>query len=478
MTLSRSSLYIDLADSLQLIQSKKVTILLEVASEGIAGHIWVKSGEIIHAKVKDLIGERAIMTCLGWSDCVITELPYKTPPQQSVTHNAQELIFQASASKDEKKEVGTGESFNLNNAVEIGKNVWWVGHRKEGSPLQINVYLKKFEKPGSRPIWLVIDPGSQAHFPDISRRISEIVDFSKIQLFSVNHQDPDVCSNAIFLTEMNPNAICISTETTARLLVHYGIQKFWYIEDKKWILRLVTGHTIKFFPTPFCHFAGAFGLYDVESGIVFTGDLFGATSIHVTEAPLMAIEEQWRDLVTFHSIYMPNNEAIKYSIAKMKETCGIPKVIAPQHGGIIKGPMVEDWMNRLEELPVGIDLLGKEIDDNLPGYQAVVADMLQAASEIDGGITLESLMANNAKLTNFVQPDGAGGANIMQKPPLAIAELKKAIIKGMDRGKAAIVKAAVIRALRVRQLPALPADQAGDDEQLDAIEEILLTEEE
>ena len=477
MSLSKSSLYMELSDSLQLIQTKHVTILLEVVNEGISGHIWIKKGEIIHAKVKDLIGEQAVITCLAWSGCTITELPYKTPPQQSVSKSVQELIFQAFAKKDEGKMKVGEEEFALNKAIEIGKNVWWVGHRKEGAPLQINVYLKKFEAPGRRPIWLLIDPGSQAHFPDISRRISEIVDISQIQLFSVNHQDPDVCSNAIFITEMNPNAICIATETTARLLVHYGIQKFWYIEDKKWVLRLVTGHTIKFFPTPFCHFAGAFGLYDVESGIVFTGDLFGATSIHVTEAPLVAIEEQWKDVVTFHSIYMPTNSALKYAIGKLRETCGIPKMIAPQHGGLVKGEMIESWMNRLSTLPVGMDLLDKEMDDDLPAYQSAVTEILQTVTDIDSSFSIESLINGNPTLGNYFQVTATGAVNILQKPPKAVAELQKAIIAGKHRGESAIIKAAVIRALRVKQLPPLPVEQTPNNEILDDFEEILLTDE-
>ncbi|MFW2331655.1 MAG: DUF4388 domain-containing protein [Nitrospinota bacterium] len=457
MGLSNLQISLDLTDTLQLINQKKLTVCLEVIFEGIAGHLWCEQGEVVHAKVKDVLGERALFACIRWEGSSVIERPYSKPPQKSIDKNLQHLLLDAAQSADHqiRHSVAASDGTNTNDAVLIAKNLWWVGNRSPGSPLQINVFLKKFEGgPAKKPIWLLIDPGSQAHFPDISRRISEITDISSIQLFSVNHQDPDVCSNAIYIVEMNPKAICISTETTSRLLVHYGIKKFWFVEDKKWVLRLITNHTLLFFPTPFCHFAGAFGIYDPETGVVFTGDLFGQTSIHNSDAPLYATEDNWQDLVTFHSIYMPGNSALRYSIKKLKDVCGIPKMIATQHGGIIKGEkMVKDWIDRVEKLPVGIDLLDKKIDDSSAAYQSAAAEVLSSMARIMSDFSIKSLFEQNKDLNNYITLGKQNDIVFKTKPSRAMALLQRYLLLGCSKRDVAAVKAAFIRALKNRQLP-------------------------
>lgn len=480
MALSDSQISINLTDTLQILSQKKVTTILEVVYEGIAGFIWIDKGALVHAKVKDLIGEKALYVCLKWEEAFISETPYRAPARKTITKSLEHILLDAARLEDETRALDQSSGFDesLNGSVEIGKNLWWVGHRRAGSPLQINVYLKKFEGGSARrPIWLLIDPGSQAYFPDISRRVSEIVDISEIQLFSANHQDPDVCSNALYVTEINPRIICVTTETTSRLLVHYGIKNFWFIESKKWRLKLITGHKLAFFPTPFCHFAGAFGIFDPETNVVFTGDLFGQTSLHTPTAPLYASEENWQDLVTFHSIYMPNNHALRYSVKKLRETCGTPDLIAAQHGGIIKGELVEDWMKRVSELQVGIDLLDKKPDPNISSaYQSAATEILISASKIIPDFSINRMVNENSQLAAFMQVNDRGRVVFSDNPARAVSELQKHLLFGQDKGAAAAIKAAFVRALRNRQLPMARTesfDRRKDSVFQEAEEEIL-----
>lgn len=444
---------ISLSDTLQLCHNKKSTALIEAVYEGIAGHLWLEDGDIVHATVKQLSGEEALHALLPWDECAISELPYRQPEVRSITKPTPHLLLDAASAYDKRLAEQAELGQNLNNAVEIGKNVWWVGHRKPGSPLQINVYLKKFESKGRKPIWMLIDPGSQVYFPDISRRISELVDIFSIQLFTVNHQDPDVCSNATFITEMNPKAICITTETTSRLVSHYGINKFWFLEDRKWLLRLVTGHTLKFFPTPFCHFAGAFGIYDPESDIVFTGDLFGATSLHYSGAPLYAVPEQWKDVTTFHTIYMPTNAALRVAIDNMSATVGVPSMIAPQHGGVIQGAMVKDWIGKLYELPVGVDLLLQESKGRAGDYQLAIRAIFEGACELIPDLSFAEVVTQSPILARYAAQDDGGELVITGNPKTAVTELVRGLIFGRDRGTVGAVKAVAVRALKNRNLP-------------------------
>lgn len=451
---------VNLADVLSICSQKKKTVVVEAIYEGIPGTIWVEQGDVVHAKVQDMEGKKAFFSCMKWPECSIVELPYTTPPSRSMKDPIHSLLLEAAHMEDEFNR--TSHVLDTDKAVEVGKNVWWVGHRKKGAPLQINVYLKKFDgsavnKP---PVWMLIDPGSQLHFPDISRRISELVDLSSIQLFSVNHQDPDVCSNTVFLVEMNPKAICLTTETTSRLLAHYGIKRFRFVEDANWRLKLVTGHTLRFFHTPFCHFAGAFGIYDPESGMVFTGDLFGGTSIHADGAPLWARPEDWDDVVTFHTIYMPSNETIKVAIREMKKAVGgVPEFIAPQHGGIIKGEMVKEWVDKLSNLKVGIDLLPKSDNGPYADYLAAANEIIKEMPKIDVTFSLKNMMSESKSLAEHfkVSGDQNGFSAILQKPEDALAELRRALMLGKAKGAVGAIKALVVRAMRVRRLP-VPSD--------------------
>ena len=57
------------------------------------------------------------------------------------------------------------------------------------------------------------------------------------------------------------------------------------------------------------------------------------------------------------------------------------EVIAPQHGFVLTGAFLHSVMDRLERLPVGMDLLHMELDDCfLPAYGTVVSDLVRAVA--------------------------------------------------------------------------------------------------
>ena len=281
--------------------------------------------------------------------------------------------------------MGTNQS-----VTELADGVYWLGARSENR-LEINVYLRSF-RGQSKTTNMIIDPGPPVLFDELNERIKEVIgDPRKIQMAYINHQDPDVGTNAIYFQKRNPKMTVISTEDTWRLTHFFGLKlsNFQPVDKfKKLRARLSTGHIIRFVPTPFCHFRGACMLYDESSRILFSGDLFGGLSF---DQELFATEEHWEGIRIFHQIYMPAQNAIRAAVEKIRRLNPAPLMIAPQHGSIIKGDLVQEFLERMYDLPVGLDLLQPTIIDKEIYLQAI-NEILESISEKAGSEIVQNAL--------------------------------------------------------------------------------------
>ena len=268
---------------------------------------------------------------------------------------------------------------DLQNVVEISKGVYWLGIRSD-SRLEVNVYLRVFQG-NKKTTSIIIDPGPLTCYDQILERLKSVLgDSPKVQIAFINHQDPDVGTNAIYFQKRNPNLTVITTEDTWRLIHFLGLkpQNFQAVDKFKDLRgRLSTGHIIQFVPTPFCHFRGACMLYDEESRVLFSGDLFGG----LTFAPqLFATSENWEGMRIFHQIYMPSRDALRLAIDKIRRLEPAPKIIAPQHGVIIRENLIDEFLAKMYDLPAGMDLLKPTAIDKeiyLQAINGVLADIAQ-----------------------------------------------------------------------------------------------------
>ncbi|GAK58834.1 beta-lactamase domain protein [Candidatus Vecturithrix granuli] len=263
------------------------------------------------------------------------------------------------------------------NIIELAEGVYWLGMRTN-SRLEINVYLRSF-KGNQKATNMIIDPGPPVFFDALDERVKKAIgDPRKIQIAYINHQDPDVGTNAMYFQKRNPKMTVICTEDTWRLTHFFGLKlsNFQPVDRfKNERGRLSTGHVIRFVPTPFCHFRGACMIYDETSRILFSGDFLGGLSF---EQQLFATADAWDGIRIFHQIYMPSQDAIRMAVDKIRRLKPAPLMIAPQHGGIIQGSLIEEFLDNLYDLPVGLDLLRPTIIDK--------EIYLQAINEILAGI--------------------------------------------------------------------------------------------
>lgn len=243
--------------------------------------------------------------------------------------------------------------------VEFAQDSFWVGKRNPGEIFYANPYLRCF-KGGGEAFNLLIDPGSSADFSVVQAKCSRLMgDMSKLSAIFINHQDPDVASSVGIITGRHaPNAYTMCTEDTWRLVQYHNIsrERFLALEKYPKGFSLPTGDWLLPVPSPFCHFVGAMMLYDPQTRVLYTGDLFGALTSKDAQG-LWADESDWLGMRAFHQIYMPTRKALQHAIHNIEQIQGEVEVIAPQHGRLLRGEWIKEFMGRLNRLPVGLDII-------------------------------------------------------------------------------------------------------------------------
>jgi flavorubredoxin len=257
-----------------------------------------------------------------------------------------------------------------------------IGYRNPTSLLQCNTYLRIF--PGSRHgTSICIDPGSQFDAAVIEAHIKDLTGYSGLDFITVNHQDPDVTGNLPAFCQNNPAATVILTEDTWRLVQHLCVQPgalFFPPALSSHKMTLPRGIAWQPVPTPFCHFRGAMAFYDPESQILFSGDLFGGLN-QLGRTHLLAEQLDWGGIAQFHQIYMPTREILRYAIRQIRALTPRVKIIAPQHGHVITGDLVPLFLDQMEQLFVGYDLLAIELDELYAQQYRELMDLIIESSK-------------------------------------------------------------------------------------------------
>ena len=235
-------------------------------------------------------------------------------------------------------------------AIEIARNVWWVGHYLPDDPFQCHVYLIDAGRDS-----VLVDPGSNLTFNHTLRKIEQVMPFDNIRYFLCQHQDPDITSSLPMIDKLvvRGDARIVTHWRTKTLVKHFGLQlPFWQIEDNDWRLT-VGGRQLRFVFTPYLHFPGAFCTLDETSGVLFSSDLFGG----FTKGFRLFAEDDgyFEAMRPFHEHYMPSREILAHGLAKLE---ALPfRAIAPQHGSILPEPLAGRMLRRLKELDCGLYLL-------------------------------------------------------------------------------------------------------------------------
>jgi len=222
----------------------------------------------------------------------------------------------------------------------------------EDSFLSVNQYLIIENGEG-----ILIDPGSEAIFDELFDGVSQFMDVSDIKYIFLSHQDPDV-SGSITQWAMSTQAKFLMSGLWVRFMSHYGfteMSRVIEIPDKGAKLTLGS-HVVKFIPAHFLHSPGNFSLYDLTSKILFSGDI-GAAIVNSLDGvkKVASFEEHTKSLEGFHKRYMGSNKLCRAWVQRVSKLD--ISMIAPQHGFIFSGEDIGSFLEWLQELKCGSDLL-------------------------------------------------------------------------------------------------------------------------
>jgi flavorubredoxin len=228
-------------------------------------------------------------------------------------------------------------------SCELKKGIYWVGvidwdirdFHGYATPkgTTYNAYLIVDEKIA------LVDAVKMGFHEELLRRVSEIVDPSKINYMIVNHLEKDHSGAIEDVMAALKNAEVIASERGKK-----GLDE-WY--GGKWKLRAVkTGETLslgsktlKFIEIPMLHWPDSMMTYLVEDKVLLSNDAFGQ---HIASSQRFDSDMPYDildDAKTYYAnILMPFSTLILKLVEKVPDLKLEPEMIAPSHGLIWKSP--------------------------------------------------------------------------------------------------------------------------------------------
>ena len=294
--------------------------------------------------------------------------------------------------------------------VEIAPGTYWVGKRDPKGIFHSNPYLRVFPSASGEPYNLLVDPGSSSDFSVVSAKVGSVIGgMGALSGLFINHQDPDVGSSASMICgRYAPHAAIHCSEATWRLIVHLNLpaDRFVDTDSRGRGIVLPTGHRVVPVPSPFCHFRGAVMLYDPETRTLFSGDLLGGISASGAH-DIWADESDWSGVRAFHQAFMPTNRALAWAVRAIRKLSPFPEIIAPQHGRILRGSTLLHFLDRLEHLPVGLDVMDDAGDgaDAMAAWSSVLNRVLHTARIVLGS-SPEQVVAESEELQECCRRSG------------------------------------------------------------------------
>lgn len=211
----------------------------------------------------------------------------------------------------------------------------------------------------------VLDPGGALLYNPLILALGNHVKPDEIDYVLCSHQDPDVIGSADkWLLYTQATLVC--SKLWGRFVPHSvpgymqnsGPDRYRLLEDKGEWLQLGQSR-IRALPAHFMHSVGNFSFYDETSRILFSGDV--GASLVPNGDPYRIVEDDFdghsRRMLGFHRRYMASNRVTRLWVDMVRRLD--PVMIAPQHGLPMRGQAKEDFLDWLERLECGVDLLGQ-----------------------------------------------------------------------------------------------------------------------
>jgi flavorubredoxin len=225
-----------------------------------------------------------------------------------------------------------------------------------GEAVQANQFLIVNEDTGA-----IIDPGGNLAYSELYLTMTRHFPPSKLSAILASHADPDIIGSLDRWMTATPTAKLYVSKLWERFVPHFckpGKTTGRIVPMPDAGMRIAIGHSeLIALPAHFMHAEGNFQFYDPISRILFSGDL-GASMVAPKAASqiVTSLQPLPPGMAGFHQRYMVSNKVLRLW-AQMVRQLHIDMIV-PQHGAPMQGPAVKQFIEWVEQLNCGIDLMG------------------------------------------------------------------------------------------------------------------------
>jgi len=304
-------------------------------------------------------------------------------------------------------------------AIEIAKDIYWVGMYLKNDPFQCHPY---FIKNGKESV--LIDPGSMLEFDAVVKKINSISSMNNVKYIILHHQDPDLAASVPEMEKLidRDDLRIITHSRMVPLVKHYLIQSAYYEIDKHQHELQCGNLNLRFLTTPYCHSPGAFVTYEQKTKTLFSGDIFGGLE---ESWDFFAGDDYFEKAKQFHAEYMPSRDIFNYALSKI-ETLDMD-LIAPQHGSIIQKERIAPLITQMKALECGLYIEEGYKDELIYTIEALKQKDLALVASLKQLKEKEEFLFQKAKMADMGEMIG----NIAHqwRQPLAINNTIISILK-------------------------------------------------
>lgn len=206
----------------------------------------------------------------------------------------------------------------------------------------------------------VIDPGGVLAFNEIYLALSRHASIRGLDAIIASHADPDIVAALDRWISASPAAKVYVPRVWERFVPHFckpgkTIGRIVGIPDAGQRIRVGRCELIAL-PAHFLHAEGNFQFYDPVSRILFSGDLgTSITDPNSARKTITSLAAQLGRMDAFHRRYMVSNKVLRFW-AQMVRRLPIDMLV-PQHGAPLAGAAVREFIDWVETLQCGVDLM-------------------------------------------------------------------------------------------------------------------------
>ncbi|HET8871681.1 MAG TPA: MBL fold metallo-hydrolase [Aquabacterium sp.] len=208
----------------------------------------------------------------------------------------------------------------------------------------------------------IIDPGGNVAYNELYLGMMRYFPPQRLAAIVASHADPDIIASLDrWMTATN--APLYISKIWERFAPHFckpgkTANRVIGIPDQG--MRIAIGDsTLVAVPAHFLHAEGNFQFYDPISKILFSGDLGASFATPGAEVEIItSLAPCIPFMEAFHRRYMVSNKVLRLW-ARMVKKLDI-RMIVPQHGRPIAGLAVQEFIDWVQDLECGVDLMNQD----------------------------------------------------------------------------------------------------------------------